>query len=107
MRTVDHAVVLRVAGDIDLLTGSQLRQALDRAHNAAHHKLIVDLTDVDFMGSAGVAALVAIHENDNPTPMIIVADHIGSPHRVLEITGLLNVLTMTTTVDKALLHGRN
>lgn len=36
--------------------------------------------------------------------MIVVADTVGSTHRVLEITGLLNLLTGTAVVDEALHH---
>lgn len=53
------ALVLSVTGDIDVLTGPQLRAALAEALGAADvDPVVVDLTGVTFMGSTGIAVLV-------------------------------------------------
>lgn len=53
-----QAVVLVVAGEIDLLTAPQFQEALTRALEDRPETLVVDLSKVEFMGSAGLAALV-------------------------------------------------
>jgi anti-sigma B factor antagonist len=50
-------VVIRLAGELDLATVPQLRQVLD-AHARSGQTMVIDLRDIDFVDSMGLAALV-------------------------------------------------
>jgi anti-sigma B factor antagonist len=50
-------VRIRLAGELDLATAPQLRQVLD-AHARHGQTMIIDLSDVEFIDSMGLAALV-------------------------------------------------
>jgi anti-sigma B factor antagonist len=50
-------VEIRLAGELDLATVPQLRQALD-AHARSGQTMVIDLSALDFVDSMGLAALV-------------------------------------------------
>jgi anti-sigma B factor antagonist len=50
-------VVIRLAGEIDLATVPQLRQVLD-AHARSGQTMVIDLREIKFVDSMGLAALV-------------------------------------------------
>ncbi|MEU3523737.1 STAS domain-containing protein [Streptomyces sp. NPDC038707] len=51
--------VLRVSGELDLMTSPVLRQCVHDAVAEGHHSLVVDLSDVFFCDSSGVGVLIA------------------------------------------------
>ncbi|MEU6666461.1 STAS domain-containing protein [Streptomyces sp. NPDC046727] len=51
--------VLRVSGELDLMTSPVLRQRVHDVVAAGHHRLVVDLSDVFFCDSSGVGVLIA------------------------------------------------
>jgi anti-sigma B factor antagonist len=54
----DRAAVLRIRGTVDLQTSPDLRKALIDAARRTRHRLVVDLSAVDYMDSSGLATLV-------------------------------------------------
>ncbi|MDZ4269558.1 MAG: STAS domain-containing protein [Mycobacterium sp.] len=58
-----ETLVLHVAGDLDVLTAPTLGTHLDVALSSALPTavVIVDLTDVEFLSSAGISVLVETH----------------------------------------------
>jgi anti-sigma B factor antagonist len=79
-----------IAGEIDRCTAPLLDQALTTTEEAAR----IDLSQVTFMDSSGVNALVRHYHRqaDNGAAMQIVAMS-RCVHRLLEITGLLRAFT--------------
>ncbi|MFI9255656.1 STAS domain-containing protein [Streptomyces sp. NPDC053069] len=51
--------VLRVSGELDLMTSPVLRQRVHDVVADGHHSLVVDLSDVFFCDSSGVGVLIA------------------------------------------------
>src|SRR4030081_410208 len=56
---VGDAVVLHVAGEVDVFTAPQLREALVGAIEEGSRDVVVDLQGVDFLDSTGLGVLVA------------------------------------------------
>ena len=54
--------ILDVRGEIDAQTGPQLEAAAAEAQRQGARHLVLDLSGVSFMGSAGMRALIAIDE---------------------------------------------
>jgi anti-sigma B factor antagonist len=52
-------VVIRVSGELDLATVPQLRQVLD-AHARSGQTMVIDMSEVEFLDSMGLAALVRV-----------------------------------------------
>ena len=57
----DTTVILHVEGDLDVLTAPTLGTHLDVALSGALKVLIVDITKVGFLSSAGISMLVETH----------------------------------------------
>ncbi|MEW2130693.1 STAS domain-containing protein [Streptomyces sp. NPDC005435] len=51
--------VLRVCGELDLVTSPVLRQRVHDVVAEGHHSLVLDLSDVFFCDSSGVGVLIA------------------------------------------------
>ncbi|MFW0149442.1 STAS domain-containing protein [Mycobacterium sp. smrl_JER01] len=56
-----EVLVLHVCGDLDVLTAPTLETHLDVALADSPDVLIVDITDVGFLSSAGISVLVGTH----------------------------------------------
>jgi anti-sigma B factor antagonist len=54
----DEGAVITVIGDIDLYTSPDLRKAITKLAKKKTSPLVVDLKQVDYMDSSGVATLV-------------------------------------------------
>ncbi|ORM34984.1 STAS domain-containing protein [Williamsia sp. 1135] len=94
-------VVLTVRGSIDILTVPQLADAVREAMSGVPAGLIIDITAVDFLSSAGMAALVTAHENIAPTSRFGVVADGPATARPMRLVGLDETITMYSTVDEA------
>ena len=57
--TMKRATLIEVKGRVDSTNATQLAQALNEQLDAGHHMLVVDLSRVDYMSSAGLRELVS------------------------------------------------
>ncbi|MCV7060602.1 STAS domain-containing protein, partial [Mycolicibacterium vaccae] len=62
-KRVDELVVLSVSGNVDMLSAPWLTEAIDAALAKRPAGLVVDLSRVDFLGSAGISVLMTTHGN--------------------------------------------
>lgn len=99
-----HLVVVTVFGDVDALTAPQLRHQLDQAFaEAGAEAVVVDLTEVTFLGSRGLSTLVDAHRDASAiAPLRVVVDHTRPVIRPLQVSGLADVLTLFNYVEEAL-----
>lgn len=107
--TRDGATVLTVTGEVDLATAPALENAIDAALGSEPASLIIDLTAVTFLASAGMAALVAAHQRAGEATSIVVVADGPATSRQLKMTSLDQVFALHTTLDAALaeLRGGN
>ena len=91
----DHMVVLRVSGEIDMLTAPVLTEHVQEqfARVPAPRTLVFDLTRVSVLGSAGLAVLAHAQTtaSDRGDAVQVVANA-RAVLRPLEVTGLDKVL---------------
>ena len=100
-RPVPGVVVATVSGEVDMLTAPNLR-AVVTAELDDCKVLVLDLSGVGFLGSAGLAVLVeAAHEAERRQVELRLVANGRSVRRPLEITGLDEVLTTFPTRDDA------
>jgi anti-sigma B factor antagonist len=84
----DDAVTLTVKGEIDMSSAGEFRRALDDSN--APGRLVLDLTGVEYLDSAGVKVL---YDHLGLHPEVVVSS--GTVIlRILAITGLLDQLTI-------------
>lgn len=98
----DRLVVLRVSGEVDMLTAPTLADHVRRHFDGPARALVFDLTGVDFLGSAGLAVLAeaATHASEAGVPIRVVATS-HAVLRPLQVTGLDGVLATTPDVATA------
>jgi anti-sigma B factor antagonist len=97
-----RVAVVRAEGPIDMLTAPRLDTAIRAAHEKKPTGLIVDLTDAEFLSSAGMQVLVSAHQEVTPgARFAVVADGPGTS-RPLKITGLTDVIELFPTLEAAL-----
>lgn len=105
VRRTGSAVVVRVAGELDTLTAPAVDAQLTAAQAdlVAPGPLVVDLSDLTFMSSAGLALLVAHNERctEQGIRLRVVTGNNRSVLRPVRITGLDTVLTLAATVSDA------
>ena len=87
--------VLSVGGEVDAATVERLRSALVDAQRAP--RVIVDLSAVTFLDSAGVNALVGAYHRVPPGGELRVVGLRPNVRRVFEITGLLELFAVDPT----------
>lgn len=99
MGRAGSAGVIVAAGELDLQTDGAFGAALDAARASGGDLLVVDLSAVTFMGSAGIAQLVRLYREEVRT---VVVTQSRVVLRTLELTGLREVIAVYATVAAAL-----
>jgi anti-anti-sigma factor len=92
-----HTTLLRLAGELDMATADELRRHILMAlEHHDPHRLLLDLSKLDFTDSSGLAALVWAHQLLSSRGRQLRLHH-PQPQvrRVLHITGLHTRLHIT------------
>ncbi|MEM7091998.1 MAG: STAS domain-containing protein [Actinomycetota bacterium] len=97
----EHHSVLRPRGDIDAYSVGQFREALSAMAETA--RLLIDLSEVPFMDSAGLGALIGgIRRNrDHDGEIVVVCDK-PALTRLLHTTGFDRIVPVTENLDDGL-----
>jgi anti-anti-sigma factor len=99
-----RVLVIRLCGALDLVTSPRVVDVLDAASAEDPAALVVDLTEVSFLGSAAMTALLtAQHEIGEAFPLVVVADGPVTA-RPLRLVGVDRRLRVVSTLDRALAH---
>ncbi|MGB9302128.1 MAG: STAS domain-containing protein [Mycobacterium sp.] len=98
----DGAVVIAVSGDVDMVTAPRLAEAIDAAIATRPAALIVDLSKVQFLASAGMTVLVTAQDQVvPPTRFAVVADG-PATSRPIKLMGIDSTFALYRTRDTAL-----
>lgn len=93
--------VISARGAVDMLTAPELADSIRAALGKSPRAVIVNMTDVDFLASAGMQVLVAAKEEVGDTRLVVVADG-PATSRPLKITGITDFIDLYPTLDEAL-----
>jgi anti-sigma B factor antagonist len=58
-----HCDLLAVKGRVDSATSPKLSEALDAIAAEGHYKIVLDMSELEYMSSAGFRALIAAQRN--------------------------------------------
>ncbi|WP_448391692.1 STAS domain-containing protein [Mycolicibacterium sp. XJ879] len=98
----DGIAVVVVGGDVDVATVSTLEEAITDALGAEPTALVIDLTDVEFLASAGLQTLVATNEAVIKNTGFAVVANGPATSRPIQLTGLDQVFAMYPTLAEAI-----
>ncbi|HET9163809.1 MAG TPA: STAS domain-containing protein [Solirubrobacterales bacterium] len=90
------ACTVALAGELDLANAGRFSDELKRAENdsSASRGIVVDMTELEFIDSTGIAILVALHQrlNADGDHFKLVRSQAMAVCRVLALTGLDEVI---------------
>ena len=84
-----HAVLVTARGDLDTATAGDQASLLSDRLWATPERLVVDLSEVDFLGVAGVRVLLhaALQAEQGGTDLLVVTGANPMVRRALQVTG--------------------
>ena len=105
-RTVEESVddqtqLVAIHGDVDLKTAKSFRSALDEAAQDGKPRLIVDMSEVPFMDSSGLAALIGAQKafREQTKVIVVCPDNL---RRIFEVTRLDAIVAIVGSLPEAL-----
>jgi len=99
---IGRTAVISVSGALDMLTSPQLEAGITAAIGKEPTAVVVDLTDVDFLASAGMGVLVSARDQTVGKAGFAVVANGPATSRPLKLVGLADVLGLYPTLDEAL-----
>ena len=97
------ALIFRVEGDIDINSSPEVKKAFDQAVSAKKDKVVVNLKDVGYVDSSGLATMVEILKNLRSYGGTLKLTNLSSKVRGLfEITKLDKLFDILAEEDEAL-----
>ncbi|MEU4455880.1 STAS domain-containing protein [Nocardia fluminea] len=97
-RAQDDFEILTVRGEVDMASAPQLQAALEKAQQGGK-TLVVDMTEVGFLGSAGLSALLVVSKAAPYQLRVVASREVARP---IELTGLDKLLAVYGTLEAAI-----
>ena len=99
------APVIGVSGRIDATAAPLFESHCGQYLTEGHKILIIDLSDVDYLSSAGLRSLVTLSRKLRPVngKMVIVGVH-GTVKEIFDIAGFTDLFPMCNTIRDAAVH---
>ncbi|ROT33873.1 STAS domain-containing protein [Micromonospora sp. HM5-17] len=99
-------VVVLVAGELDMATAPGLQDQITDLLDKGKNRLVFDLTDLTFCDSTGLSVFVrARTDADEAGGVVRLAAPRRSVLRILEVSGLVEVLQTYPSVEEAVAGG--
>jgi anti-sigma B factor antagonist len=101
-----HCDLVKVTGRVDSQTAPQLAEALDAITDAGHFKIVLDLSLIEFMSSAGLRVLINTQKNckrfnRGEVVLAVVPQRI---YEALDLAGFIPLFTFFDDVTSAVGH---
>jgi anti-sigma B factor antagonist len=94
--------VVSIGGEIDLSTAPAFEAAIAGALNEDPAVLVIELSAVTFMASAGLRVLASTQEKVGKSAQLAVVATTPATSRPIQLTGLDKVIPLYPTVDDAM-----
>jgi anti-sigma B factor antagonist len=85
----NDTVVVRMSGELDMVSVEGVRAVIDEALAGAGERLVFDLSELEFMDSSGIALLISVTRK---VPAVEVRNPAAIVRRIIEMTGLTEIL---------------
>ena len=97
----DGVVTVTVVGEVDTFTAPVLRSTLDSQLEQQPRELVIDLSGVQFLGSAGLAVLVETQKSSRAKEVgLQLIATTRAVTRPLEVTGLIDLFTIADSTAR-------
>lgn len=98
----DICILGVLAPRIDAAIALEFKEAVRNGTSAAPRKVILDLTQVDFIDSSGLGAIVAVMKHLAPVRQLILAGLTPPVDRVFRLTRMDSAFSIYMTLEDAL-----
>lgn len=99
----EHAGLVAVDGSVDALTAPELTDFINAQVAGGYSRVVVDLSQVEFMSSAGLRALLAsLKESRQQGGDLRLAAVPPGIEKILKMSGFLSILKSFPGVEEAL-----
>lgn len=98
---------MRASGEIDLYTVPEFHRVLQEGIDRAQSALVVDFSDISYLDSAGLSALLKAHallSNRGSSLRIVIPPNRKTVRRILEITRIDALIPVVDSMEEALEH---
>ena len=97
----DGIAIVQLAGELDLYNASAVREALQQAGADGTERVVVDLSEVEFMDSTALGVLIEARSRFANRRAFLLAGPGLETRRALEISGLDRHFALHDSVDSA------
>ncbi len=99
----NRTLVVKITGELDLVTANELRERLDKAIDEMFTKnLFLDLTCVNFIDSSGLGVILGRYRKIQEKRGIMVLYGMNSNiKRILELSGILSIIPAFNSENEA------
>ena len=95
MRELKHVSVVKVSGRVDSSTAPELEKSLQGLLDTERSQIVLDLQDTEYMSSAGLRVLVAMHKATKKNGGgLCLAQSSARVKEVLDLAGLTPVFAI-------------
>ena len=101
VETTEDAVVIHLAGELDLYNAEELRSALQEALAREPERIVVEMSQVEFIDSTALGVLIEARANAGGSSLLLAAPQLET-RRTLQVSGLDRHLPVHDTVGDAL-----
>ncbi len=97
----DNVVIVQPAGRLDSTSSPEFEQFL-LAKTADHNLLIIDLSRLDYISSAGLRVVLAgAKRSKSANGRMLLCGMKGVIHQIFEVSGFLKILEVEKNLNKA------
>ena len=103
-KELGNVELITIHGRVDSIQASQLTRALDAASRRGIHKIVVDMSQVEYMSSAGFRALGDAQRSSQRHPRggVVLAQVPALIHEALELVGFTEIFHIADSVSAAM-----
>ncbi|MCM3575556.1 MULTISPECIES: anti-sigma factor antagonist [Mesobacillus] len=100
VKETESTLAVKVSGEIDAYTAPQLREKLFPMSEKEGVKMVVDLSEVNYMDSTGLGVFVGVFKNvrahDGEFKIVGLSERL---QRLFEITGLADIIDINSQIE--------
>jgi anti-sigma B factor antagonist len=106
---IKHIELIKVKGRVDSVEAVRMAKALEAASRRGKHKIVIDMSEVEYMSSAGFRALGDAQRNSqrHQRGEVILAQVPASIYQALELVGFTEYFHIEDSVAGALAFAEN
>ena len=97
----DRAIVMRLAGELDLYNAEEVRSALVDALATEPTRIVIDMSEVHFVDSTALGVLIEARSRLGRNDLLLAAPQLET-RRTLQVSGLDRKLPVYDSVEEAL-----